>query len=162
MSEYADWLTKEEAASRLAVSTKTVERIAAATPFQRATRPTGKGAPEVVYHPEDVARAVLARRGGPAVPFLVPPAATSGNGHPSVALTLPPPAVLSPDQLVMGSLLAAITRQSQTHKLFMSLPEAAEWSGLTEAYLRRAIREGRLPARKDRGWKIRKTDLEAL
>jgi excisionase family DNA binding protein len=50
----------------------------------------------------------------------------------------------------------------QAPKLVLTLPEAAAVSGLSQAFLKRAIKDGRLPAEKDRGWRIRRKDLEAL
>ena len=46
--------------------------------------------------------------------------------------------------------------------LFLSLSEAAYYTGLTEGFLRRKIRCGELPAIKDRGWKLRKADLRRI
>jgi excisionase family DNA binding protein len=51
--------------------------------------------------------------------------------------------------------------------LFLTIEEAAVVSGLSAPYLRRAIRDGQLPAlfkeRRDwRTWRIRRKDLEAL
>jgi len=40
-----------------------------------------------------------------------------------------------------------------TVKLFLTLPEAARYSGLPAAYLRRLIASGELPARKAGGWR---------
>lgn len=47
-------------------------------------------------------------------------------------------------------------------KLYLTLEEAAQFSGLSREYLQRLIREGRLTAVDDRGVKIRRTDLESL
>jgi excisionase family DNA binding protein len=46
--------------------------------------------------------------------------------------------------------------------LFLSLSEAARYTGLTEAFLRRKIDCGELPALKDRGWKLRRADLRRI
>jgi excisionase family DNA binding protein len=46
--------------------------------------------------------------------------------------------------------------------LFLSLSEAARYTGLTEAFLRRKIDCGELPAIKDRGWKLRRADLRRI
>ena len=46
--------------------------------------------------------------------------------------------------------------------LFLTLTEAVARSGLSRACLLRKIKAGTLDAEKDRGWKIRRKDLEAL
>jgi len=46
--------------------------------------------------------------------------------------------------------------------LFLSLSEAACHTGLSEAFLRRKIHSGELPAIKDRGWKLRRADLRKI
>ena len=75
------WLTKQQAATAIGVTTKTVERLAQDQKLQQASwrRPTG--GPEVaVYHPADVARLAKERRPG-AAPFVLPAAAdANGNG----------------------------------------------------------------------------------
>jgi hypothetical protein len=46
--------------------------------------------------------------------------------------------------------------------LFLTLPEASEYSGLSMTLLKRKIRSGELAALKDRGWKVRRLDLEKI
>ena len=46
--------------------------------------------------------------------------------------------------------------------LFLNLREAAGYTGLTEAFLRRKIDCGELPAIKDRGWKLKREDLRRI
>lgn len=45
---------------------------------------------------------------------------------------------------------------------YLTLAEASALTGLSERLLRRKIHNGTLKAIKDRGWKIKRTDLEAL
>jgi excisionase family DNA binding protein len=47
-------------------------------------------------------------------------------------------------------------------KLFLTISEASEVSGLPQAYLLRQIRDGKLPTIKTGGHRIRRTDLEKL
>jgi excisionase family DNA binding protein len=51
---------------------------------------------------------------------------------------------------------------SDRRALFLTVEEASALTGLTQAYLRRAIEGGTLKAIKDRGWRIRRRDLEQL
>ena len=46
--------------------------------------------------------------------------------------------------------------------LFLALPEASKYSGLSMTLLKRKIRSGELAALKDRGWRIRRSDLEKI
>ncbi len=45
-------------------------------------------------------------------------------------------------------------------KFYLTLGEAVELSGLSRAFLLRQIKGGELKAIKDRGWKIRRSELE--
>ena len=176
MSDYASWPTKTEAARALGVTTKTVERMSAAGKLQQASRrSTRGGADEVVYHPDDVAREAAARQRGPLPAFVVPSPGKNGNGNghrDSTALaTVPATSPATPPgdhelRLLFASALRAVSetqpRLSETPRLFLTLPEAAAISGLSVAYLTRRIQAGTLTAEKDRGWKIRRKDLEAL
>jgi Rps23 Pro-64 3,4-dihydroxylase Tpa1-like proline 4-hydroxylase len=47
-------------------------------------------------------------------------------------------------------------------RLYLTLEEASEFSGLSFEYLERLIREQKVTAVDDGGWKIRRTDLESL
>jgi len=47
-------------------------------------------------------------------------------------------------------------------RLFLSLPEASEYTGLSRALLRRKIRSGELAAIQDRGWRVRRSDLDKI
>lgn len=52
--------------------------------------------------------------------------------------------------------------QPTVPKLFLTIEEAAQYSGLSQAYLRNQVHKGHLSALKDRGWKIRRADLDKL
>ncbi len=165
--DYSTWLTKQKVAQQLDVSTKTVEKLAREGKIQQALwkRPVG-GPALVVYYPDDVARLLATKR--EVVPFVVPDLEGKGNGHGSASVAVQAPPVTSWEDLLraIGAILMTTHSERfdnpQNSRKFLTIPEASAWIGLTEAYLLRAIRDGRLPARKDRGWKIRKTDLEAL
>jgi excisionase family DNA binding protein len=47
-------------------------------------------------------------------------------------------------------------------RLFLSLPEASEYTGLSRALLRRRIHSGELAAIRDRGWRVRTSDLDKI
>jgi excisionase family DNA binding protein len=171
--DYASWLTKDQAADAIGVTTKTIERLAQDSKIQQARwrRPTG-GPELAVYHPDDVARIASERRQGPLPAFVVPAAPNrpangngNGNGSGTHALERVPAAVLPGDDLLRILVTAAVkfmSETSQTSALFVSIPEAATLSGLSKACIRRLIATGKLQAIRDRSWRIRRRDLEQL
>jgi excisionase family DNA binding protein len=99
-------------------------------------------------------------------PAVTPPAATPENG----ALT---PAQLSDLGERLIAALEALRRPLQlpakpavsiadlSHKLMLTLPEAAALSNLSREHLRRAIKSGRLNAKIiGRGWRIKRAHLD--
>jgi len=175
--DYATWLTKQQAADAIGVTTKTVERFVQAGQIQQARwQRDGRGPLLAVYQPDDVARLAQERQPGPLPAFLVPSTAApaNGNGHersisgisPIASLALAAPELPSSGEELLRVLVTAAVRlmseTSQTSALFLTLAEASAVSGLSQAYLRRAIEAKTLPAERDRGWKIRRKDLEAL
>lgn len=167
--ETSTWLTKQQAADAIGVTTKTVERWAQAGKLQQGTRRRTDGGPEiVVYHPDDVARLAKERQ-QEAAPFVLPVGSNGSNGdHGGDQL------VTSGDQLVtrtgdeqLRALFAAavqlaMSQTSQTPTLFLTLAEASAVSGLSVSCLRRLITDKTLKAVRDRGWRIRRRDLEQL
>lgn len=55
-----------------------------------------------------------------------------------------------------------VPRPHPSQRLFLTLEEAAEFSGLSFEYLEQLIQEQRITAVDDGGWKIRRIDLEGL
>lgn len=182
--DYSTWLTKQQAADAIGVSTKTIEQWAIEGKLQRAVwRLQGRGAQKAVYHPDDVARIASERRGTPSA-FVLPVGVTSpvnGNGHPT-GITPLTPLTGSPSgedilRLVFAAALQRLTvdppdtSQSSQNRLFLTLAEAVALSGLSAWTLRQAMIDGKLPCTReprshwtaaDRGWRIRRKDLEAL
>lgn len=175
--EYATWLTKQQAAEAIGVSTKTIEQLAKDGQLQQAVyRPHNRGAAKAVYHPDDVARIAQARRTAPA-PFVLPADVTNvstGNGnHAQIQRSTPKDVTPTGEdvlRLVFAAALRALASEtSQTSEnsekspaLFLTIQEAAAVTGLTQAYLRRQLEAGTLTGIRDRGWRIRRKDLEAL
>jgi len=176
--DHSSWLTKQQAADAIGVSTKTVEQLAKDRKIEQAVwRPENRGMPRVVYQPDDVARMAQERR-GEAPAFVLPVGVgspTNGNGH--GALTTQIHTGAEAQQSVASSLAAfaaafhaLVSESSQSsessqrsEKLFLTVPEAAAVSGLSPTYLKRAIAAGSIQAVKDgRRWRIRRKDLEQL
>jgi excisionase family DNA binding protein len=177
--DYSTWLTKQQAAEAIGVTTKSIERFVQEGKIQQARwrRPTG-GPELAVYHPDDVARIAQARQPGPLPPFLVPggaPASTNGNGH--GGLTPITPITPSPFSNVeearrafvvglseFAGLLKTVSQTSETSTLWVTVPEAAAILGFPQADVRRLIHDGELNCRRTGrgGIRIRRTDLGAL
>lgn len=185
-ADFSTWLTKQQAADRLGVSTKTVEQFAKDRKLEQAVwrRPDG-GPALAVFCPDDVDRIASARR-GEAVPFVLPAIPTSnGNGHgaPALATASAPDldvrralaAGLAEFAAALQSLTAQSSQTSQSSQKsanpFLTVAEAAAEARVSERLIRRWMRTGKLPFEReprsqwtaeDRGWRIRRKDLEAL
>jgi len=180
--DYSSWLTKQQAADAIGVSTKTVEQLAKDRKIEQAVwRADNRGMPRAVYQPDDVKRMAQERR-GEAPAFVLPagvPLPTNGNGH--GALTTSGRSGPEAQQEVASSLAAfaaafhALVSESShssessqnSEKLFLTVDEAAALLNWTARDLRRAIRTGEVPCRNkeradSRTWRIRRKDLEQL
>src|ERR1700688_5103207 len=85
--DYSHWLTKQQAAEAIGVSTKTIEKLAAEGQFEQAYwRRPQTGAKVSVFHPEEVERIRRERNPG-AKPFMMPEdKQSSGDVSKSVVL----------------------------------------------------------------------------
>lgn len=174
MDRYRGWLTKKEAAERLQRSPKTVQRLAASNRLGSvALRDSHAPGGEVwLYDPADVDR-MAAAVSQTVRPTLAPPGSTSnGNGHgagQAIATRPADPALVempSVPVVQIAAIAAAVSRQmamlSTLSIQWLTLREAAAETHLSQAYLRRLIAEKKLQAVRDRGWRIRRRDLEQL
>jgi excisionase family DNA binding protein len=163
--EYSDWLTKQEAADAIGVSTKTIEKFSAEGKLQSAKRSQPGRPPAAVYHPGDV-EALRKERNPDAQPFVLPRESqalqtTSPTASPTSQIVVAS-AVLDALGLAARAMTDAVGKP-EPPRLFLTLDQAAEFSGLPRSYLRELMREEKLPAIKTgRGWRIRRRDLEAL
>ncbi len=179
LPDYSSWLTKQQAAEAIGVSTKTVEQLAKDRRIEQGRwRRDGRGNEFAVYNPDDVARIAATRHQAPA-PFVLPAVSPSnGNGHGGIARPGPDLEALTSGLTALAAALHRLAPTPQNpenpqkhpqnpenpQKLFLTVEEAAGVSGLPQADLRRAIAAGELTARKTGrgGWRIRRKDLEAL
>jgi excisionase family DNA binding protein len=165
--DFSTWMTKQQAAEILAVSTKQIERWANDKRLQcgKWKRPEG-GPAIVVYHPADIERIAQDRNPG-VEPFVLPAAAASPkptNGAHALAVRQP-----SGEQFI-EALAAAVSSMSQTSKtpsarLWLTLEEAADYSGLPAAAIVHFIESKALKAlnvgrRRGGQWRIRRLDLD--
>lgn len=150
------WMTKAEAAAILGCSERTLDRLTAAgVGPERRLRPRQGAKPEPVYNPEDVER--LAPAAAPAVvPYNGPV-----NGHAAPQLSNPAETGFA---LLVSAMQTLADRVGPRRPLaaFLTIKEASAYSGLSQAFLRRLVREGALPAVRDVAIKVRRADLDNL
>ena len=145
-----DWLTKTQAAAFLRVSEKTIERLATKGDVRRATRKRPGVRPLPVYDPADLQKIKDSQT--PQVEIVHHAEAT-------------PPLGLAPRVDLPSFLQALIPPQPDTllrDKLFLTIKEAARYSGLPQSTIRRLIRAEKLPAVKVGGWRIKRSALEQV
>lgn len=189
---YTDWLTKEEAATALQVSTKTVEKFAAEGKLHSAmTKNPETGANRVVIHPRDVEK-LRKERLPDAKPFVLPkdrdgaaeqPATRAVGSRIPINDALPGSnpynQAIATAGLVERSLTKTLTEsisQAAGHifaaqaatvplhrRLYLTRAEAAAYSGLPLSEIVKRIENRELPAiRTGRGWRIPRRDLERM
>jgi len=186
MSDEPGWITKREAATLVAVDERTIERKARAGMIASRRRP---GFP-TRYWQADVEKWRQTGKGAVQTGVLETVPASNGNGHGALA-SLRPPASVFEDALVelVQAAQRAFTRApigptgptegptgptltpAEHAAQYLTLAEAAAHKRVSERLVRRWIREGALPVEReprsvwtaaDRGWRIRRKDLEAL
>lgn len=159
--DLSKWLTKAETAAILGISERTLDRLGEQGKGpERRLRPRPGKKPEPVYRPEDV-QAMAAAQNKPMIiapdsPLRTAPAAGSIAPRPPAQ---PPLGVAEFFALVDGIAQKVTAVLPRAEKLWLTLEEAAQVSGLSEAFLRRLVRTGNLPAVRDRAWKVRRSDL---
>ena len=144
-----DWLTKTQAAAFLKISEKTIERLAAKGDLRRATRKRDGIRPLPVYNPDDLEQ--IRQSQTPRVEIV--PQAEPPQQQPALVPRADLPSLLKnlfPSDPPLRD------------KLFLTIKEAARFAGLPQATIRRLIRSAALPAVKAGGWRIKRSDLEAL
>ena len=157
------WLTKQQAADAIGVSTKTVEKLAKDGLLQQAKQARPGKPALVVYHPEEVEQQRQAR---------------SEEGQAFVVPDVPAVRPLAPGGMVrvgtgeksgVAALVAALrTTVGPQDKLFLTMDEATHYSGLPRTFLEGLLGSGKLKAhivgKHGSGFKrrIRRADLDGL
>lgn len=137
----SDWYTKTQVAQMLAVSTKTVEKLAGDGKLQQQTVPRQGRPPIVVFHPGDVERERQARNPDGQL-FVVPPekpdVATAMVGTlAAIAEKVTGPAALPPPPEREETEALELPPSELRWKLFLTEREAVRYTGLGAAALRR-------------------------
>ena len=166
-TDYSAWLTQQQAAQALNCSTKTVQKLATAGKLQSKAGVKLHDGPglHTVYHPQDV-EALRKERNPEAPPFLLPEMKPTSA---STAIVRRQP-LSTPTDLV-ARLLETISETSKngrtvklSERVYLTLREASEYSGLPQSWIMREINAKILGARYQEGvgYRIKRTDLEAL
>ena len=151
--DLTEWKTKGEAAVILECSEKTIERMAGRREIERRDRRIAGRKPLPVFNPQDIERLQAASAVVEAFPV-----ERQGNGGNALVKRSGGAEGFNP----VIDLVAAmqLPRVKVNEKFYLTLAEAVELSGLSRAFLLRQIKSGGLKAMKDRGWKIRRSELE--
>lgn len=164
------WPTKQEVAADLGVTLRSVERFTKAGKLTQRFRQNPGSADISIYDPEDVAKLKAERTRPEPPPRVLPPpnghgAYVAGTGTLAVPHDVQHTAtMLSLFEAFLGKAVSATSGTVSGPALFLTVDEAAAYSGLPVRELRHAIKTGELPARMTarQGWRIRRTDLDAL
>lgn len=152
-----DWLSKQEVAEFLGVSTKSVQKYVTQGKLSSKYERTKTGDAMFIPRSEVVALKSLHQK---------------TTFRPAVETTLPatlqgamPVQWLEKDtqSRIMLAVEAFVTRASIPNKLMLTIEEAHNVSGLPKSYLKTAIADGKLEGVKvSRRWLIKRTKLEAF
>jgi hypothetical protein len=169
--DFSTWLTKQQAAEAIGVSTKTIESFAKDGKIQQAVwKPQNRGAAKAVYHPDDVARIASERRPGLQAFVLPAISASNSNGHGHETGITPITTTTADVASVLCSLVAALQALSparaetsesseKSTAAYVNKTDALAIAGVSSAALRAAVQAGEVT---QRGRRYRRQDLEAL
>jgi hypothetical protein len=158
MSNLDHWLTKGQAAQRLRVAEKTIDRMANKGALQKAQRAQPGRPPVVVFHPDDVERE-FAKRQQIIPPFTITGVQTLSNASSEMADRLARPSLAIAKREHVGHVHLGLDMplSELRYKVYLSEDEAIRYTGLGRGQLAGAVKRG------PRGARVyRRTDLEAL
>jgi hypothetical protein len=162
-AQVREWLPLSEALELLGVSGRTLDGMTQRDEIRSTLEPRPGRKPERMYRAGDVERVARERREGE----YKPQSGNSRNALSAVSAGLPARtevALAVPDKLsaFFDRLLQFQAESAVSKKLWLSLDEAAAYSGLARADLLELCRQEEPPfdVRKSGGWKIRRASLE--
>lgn len=148
--DLSTWIPKADVVRETGISERSLERRVQTRKIRQGYRTMPGRRPLPVLHPDDVE----ALRGE-----MVQRTTEEQERSPAVA-TLP---VRPGGTDAFNSFMAALSHNTPPERpQFLGLKEASVYIGLSVAYLKRAIDAGALDAVMDRGYRIRRRDLDAL
>lgn len=147
-----------EVAEELKISERTLERLIQRKRIRRGYQRVPGRKPVVVLNPDDVARL----KAETLVP--IPMYGASGCEVTSALSTNTTPlsTLMHFAEGVLDFLHTLAHDSVLPQQLMLDLKDASRYSGLSQEYLSRQIKAGKLRAIKDGGWKISRMDLERL
>lgn len=150
--DLSTWLPKSEVMQRLRMADRTVDRHVERGDLAVQYRPIPGRRPLPVYDPSSVEK--LAEAQMQARTVVLPPESRSVARVAESRVALPG----KPEKT------SAVPAVPLHLKVFLTFPEAAAYSGLTEGYLRRLIQQGVLPAITEgmQAHRVKRADLEKL
>lgn len=164
--DLSTWLSRAEAAARLGISERKLERLdAKGQGPERRERPRAGMRPEIVYNPEDVD---LERMAAPKL-HVMPERWEAENRSP--ALVNGSSEITIADLQAASSQLAVVDRLAERLAVwlpprppvpYLTLREAAARRGLSVTLIRRLVRDGKLPAIVDGSVKVLQSDVDQL
>lgn len=152
MIDLGHWLTRDQAAARLQVSGKTVDRMADRQQLERRMRARPRRKPEPVFDPQAVDAIAGAR--SPAIVAL-----SRERTTPAPAAT-PPAQATGIDVAAIARAIAQALAPPRTSPAWLTLPEAAQHTGLSQSLLRRLAKAGHIRAIRDGSTKLLRDDLD--
>ncbi len=143
---FETWLTKKQAAAAMATSERTIERMAAAGKLTTRPRERPGKKPEPVYPPDEVE--ALKQTITPTVDLIPQPA-------------LPQAKPLDHVTGILELMARAIARHDgRQWKPWLTIEQAAEYSGISQTRIRRLAHEGRIRSVRDGETKVFRADLD--
>jgi hypothetical protein len=152
------WLPKPEAARLLGIGERTLDRMVKLKAYPEVRmRPRDGRKPEPVVNPEDLKQMLAGRN----ITVVMPPESAA-----SVALAARPvddsSGIARMLKALAGVVLPSLEASKDGERLWLTLKQASQYSGLSMALLQRLCAAGRILAVKDNGWKIRRAGLDDL
>lgn len=164
---YDSWLPMPEVKTKTGMSQRTIYRMVQEGKLRQASRPIPGRRPLPVFHPGDVATFEEQQVKGSyeinPEPVPAPKEWTAAD-----ALSRRVSELVELTKLLRTNPSEGTTQQAPPARLFLTLQEAVEYSGLPAGTLLEFLHSGRLPAidvgRRRRGgrWRIRQVDLRKL
>jgi hypothetical protein len=150
--DLSSWPSKPEAAKLLGIGERTLDRMVKLKGYPEVRLRARDGRkPEPVCNPEDVQQMLASRRITTVMPANSPPPG-------ALALRASEP----PDLVRALEALATFSHGRPADALWLTLKQAAAYSGLSMALLQRLAAAGRVLAVKDNGWKFQRAALDEM
>lgn len=159
LPDLSQWLNDDEAAGRLGISVRTLERNKQLHP---AHRPVAGRRPERCWNPEEIAAKVPPPMTRAMQLVSTVPPSMSGMAESSNLPALPGSMGAEAMEAVIMRLVEMVAAASQSPKPWITLDEASDATGLSRKLLRRLIHNGQLQGVRDVSIKVHRGDLDQL